>query len=147
MDEIAAQEDLEWDFGKLPKSEQPAPPGAQAPAVVLQETAPTEEEQMEGDSEAAQPREAWGTMPILDFARLRVSMLDHREVTTPPALLEALPPVPEQVAPVNVVMAADEVAMEEPEEEDVLGEVQALFGKKEKDLTEDEQAELVEQRK
>ncbi len=42
-----------------------------------------------------------------------------------------LPPMPEQAAPADVEMAA-----EEPEEEDVLGDAQVMFGKKEKDLTE-----------
>ncbi len=138
MDEIAAREQLDQDFGKLPEPEQPPPLCVQAPAVVLQETAPTAEEQMEGASEAVQPREARGTTPILDFARLTVSTLDRREVMMPPVAQEVLPPLPEQVAPVDVEMAAEEVATEETEEEDVLGEAQALFGKKEKDLTEGE---------
>ncbi len=136
MEEIAAQEDLEWDFGKLPEPEQPAPPGVQAPAVVLQETAPTKGEQMEGDSEAAPPRDAWGTTLVLDFARLRVSTPERREVTTPPVPLPVLPPVQEQAAPAEVEMAveeAEETAMEEPEE-DVLGDTQVMIGKDEKDL-------------
>ncbi len=51
-------------FGKLPEPEQPPPPGVEAPAVVLQETAPTEDEQMGGDSEAVLPRDARGTAAV-----------------------------------------------------------------------------------
>ncbi len=140
MEEIAVWEDLEQKFGELPEPEQPAPPGVQAPAVVLQQT-PTEEEQTGGDNEAALPRDARGTAPIMDFARLTVSMLEHQEVTSLTPQIE-LPPVPEQAAPDEVEMAAEEVVSEEPEEEDGLGEVQALYGKDEKDLTEDERAGL-----
>ncbi len=53
----------------------------------------------------------------------------------------------EQAALDEVEMAAEEVAMEEPEGEGVLGEAQALYGKDEKDLMESEQADLAEQRK
>ncbi len=137
MDEIALREELDQQFGKLPEPEQPAPPGVQAPAVSLQEAAPMEGERMEEESGAAPPRETRGTTPILDFARLTVSMLERREVTT----LLVLPPMPEQAAPADVEMAAEETeetATEEPEEEDVLGDVQVLFGKEEKDLTQGE---------
>ncbi len=84
-----------------------------------------EEEQTGGDSEAALPRDARDTTPVMDFARLMASMLEHREVTSLMPLI-TLPPVQEQVAPEEVEMVAEEVAMEEQEEEDVLGEVQAL---------------------
>ncbi len=57
-DETAVREELDRDFGKLPEPEQPAPPGVQAPAVILQETAPTEGEWMDEDSRAALPRDA-----------------------------------------------------------------------------------------
>ncbi len=76
-------------------------------------------------------------MPILDFAKLRVSTPERREVTT----LPVLPPMPEQAGPVDVEMAAEETeetATEEPEEADVLGDAQFLFGKEEKDLMQGE---------
>ncbi len=146
MEEIQAREDLEQQFGKLPEPEQPAPPGVQAPAVVLQET-PMEEEQMGGDSEAALPRDARGTTPTMDFARLQVLMQDRWEVTSPTPVI-TLPPVPEQVVPDEVEMAAEEAATEEPEKEwSVFGEVQAFFGKDEEDLDEVEQADLAEHTK
>ncbi len=46
-------------------------------------------------------------------------------------------PVQEQAAPADVEMAVEETeetAMEEPEEGDVLGDAQVLFGNDEKDL-------------
>ncbi len=88
---------------------------------------------MEEESEAAPPREAWGTTPIADFAKLSVSTLERQEVTTPPVL----PPMMEQATPADVEMAVEEteeMAVEEPEEGDVLGEAQLMFGKKEKNL-------------
>ncbi len=93
---------------------------------------------MEEESEAVQPREARGTTPIADFAKLSVSMPERREVTTP----LVLPPMPEQAVPADVEMVA-----EEPGEGDVLGEAQLMFGRKEKDLTQGEWAELKEWRK
>ncbi len=78
----------------------------------------------------------------LGLARLGVSTPERQEVTTLPVLPPALPPVLEQAAPVDV-----EMATEEPEEDDVLGDVQVLFGKKEKDLTKGERAELEGRRK
>ncbi len=83
---------------------------------------------MEEESEAAPPREAWGTTPVMDFAKLSVSAgtPERQEVSTPPVL----PHVSEQAAPADVEMAA-----EEPEAEGVLGEVQLMFGKSEKRLT------------
>ncbi len=146
MDEIAVREELDQQFGKLPEPEQPAPLGVQALAVSLQEAAPMEEERMDEESEAAPPREARGTTPILDFAKLMVSMLERQEVTTPPVL----PPVLEQAAPADVEMAeeeTEETATEEPEEGDVLGDAQFLFGKKDNDLMQGERANLEEWRK
>ncbi len=92
---------------------------------------------MEEESEVAPRREAWGTMPILDFAKLSVSAgtLERQEVSTPPVLS----PVPEQAAPADV-----EMAVAEPEEEDALGEAQLMFGKSEKRLTQGEKARLEE---
>ncbi len=60
------QEQLEEQFGELPESEP-------APAVSLQEVAPMEGKRMEEKSEAVPPREARGTTPVLDFAKLSVS--------------------------------------------------------------------------
>ncbi len=95
-------------------------------------------------------------MPVnLDFARLRVTTPDCREVTSPMPLI-TLPPVPEQVAPIEdapVAVASEEVKMaaveevvtEEPEErEDAFSDAQMLFGKDEKDLTESQRADLEE---
>ncbi len=50
--------------------------------------------------------------------------------------LITLPPVQEQATPADVEMAAEEVAMEETEGEDVLGDVQMMFGKDKKYLME-----------
>ncbi len=61
---------------------------------------------MDEDSEAAPPRDARGTMPVMDFARLTVSTPERWEVTTSPELPPVLPSVPEQAAPANVEMAA-----------------------------------------
>ncbi len=101
---------------------------------------------MEEESEAAPPREAQGTTPILDFAKLMVSMLDCWKVTT----LLVLLPMPQQAAPADVEMAAEEteeMAAEELEEEDVLGEAQLMFGKEEKNLMQGERADHEEWRK
>ncbi len=83
---------------------------------------------MEEESEAALPREARGTMPVLDFAKLSVSAgtLEQQGVSTSPVLS----PVLEQAAPADVEMAAAE-----PEAGDILGEVELTFGKPDKDLT------------
>ncbi len=66
--------------------------------------------------------------PVLDFAKLSVSAgkPERQEVSTPPVL----PPVLEQAAPQNVKMT-----MTEPEMEDVLGEMELMFGKPERELT------------
>ncbi len=80
----------------------------------------------------------------MDFARLQVTTPDRREVMSP-TLQIVLPPVPEQVAPDEVEMAAEEAATEEPAREQiVLGEAQALYGKDEEDLDEIEEAGLAE---
>ncbi len=81
-------------------------------------------------------------MPVMDFARLMVLTPERQDVTTPP-VLPVLPPVPEQAVPANVEMAAEEPE----EEEDVLGDAQMMFGKKEKELMEGERAQLQERRK
>ncbi len=83
---------------------------------------------MEEASEAVLPREAWGTTPVLDFAKLSVSAgtPERQEVSTPPVL----PPMPEQAAPADV-----EMAMAEPEVRDVLGEMELRFSKPERHLT------------
>ncbi len=73
MDEIALREELDQQFGTLPKPEQPAPLGVQVPAVSLQEVALMAGERKEEESEAAPPREARGTTPVMDFAKLSVS--------------------------------------------------------------------------
>ncbi len=93
---------------------------------------------MDKDSRPAPPRDARGTTPVMDFARLMVSMPERWKVTTP-SVLPVLTPVPEQAAPADVEMAA-----EEPEEEDILGDAQVMFSKKEKDLMEGERAQLEE---
>ncbi len=110
MDEITLREELNQKFRELPEPEQPAPLGVQAPAVSLQEAALTEGEWMEEDSGAAPTREAWGTTPILDFARLTVSTPERQEVTTLALLPPVLLPVSEQAAPVDVEMATEEPA-------------------------------------
>ncbi len=69
-DEIALREQLDAQFGPLAE---PAPWGAQAPAVSLQEVALKGGEQMEEASEAVPPREARGTTPVANFAKLLVS--------------------------------------------------------------------------
>ncbi len=95
---------------------------------------------MEEESEAATPREAQGMTPVADFAKLSVSAgtLERQEVSTPPVLS----PVLEQAAPADVEMAAAE-----PEEGDVLGHMQLMFGKLKKQLTPGEKARLEELRK
>ncbi len=56
-DETEVWEKLDQQFGKLPEPEQPTPSGAQAPAVLLQETpAEMEEERMGENGEAMLPR-------------------------------------------------------------------------------------------
>ncbi len=78
----------------------------------------------------------------MDFARLTVSTPERWEVTTPPVLLPMLPSVPEQDAPADV-----EMAVEETEEEDIVGDAHMMFGKKGKDLMDGERAQLEERRK
>ncbi len=179
LDEIAVEQHeaevwkkLEWDFGKLPESEQPTPPGAQAPAFVLQETlTEMDEGRMGEDGEAVLPREARGTMLVnLDFARLHVTTPEHRQVTSlvpvitlPPVQEQVVPEqvemaaplvqeqvapkevVPEQAAPEEVEMAEEEVLEEESAGKgDLLDDAQFIFGMREKNLMEDQRAQLEE---
>ncbi len=125
LDQLLLTEQLDQEFGKLPE---PAPLGVQAPAISLQEVVPMEGERMEEASEAVPPREVWGTTPVLDFTKLSVSAgtPERQEVST----LPVLPPVPEQAALQDIEMAATE-----PETEDVLGEMELMFGKLKRDLT------------
>ncbi len=170
--EAEVRQHLEKAFGKLPESGQLTPSGAQAPDVSLQEVpAGLEEERPEED--VTQPREARGTTPInLELDKLHVSMPWCAEVVTPIPVV-TLPPVIEQVASEEVEMAAapaqEQVAPEvetaappvteqvvpddiEMTEEEVLQErglptdAMILFGKEEKDLSEEERAKLEEQR-
>ncbi len=66
-------------------------------------------------------------MPVADFAKLSVSAgtPERQEVST----LPVLPPILEQAAPQDV-----EMAVAEPETEDVLGETELMFGKPHRDL-------------
>ncbi len=107
----------------------------------------------------------------LDFARLHVTTPEHREVTSlvlvitlppvqeqvaPEEVKMVMPPVQEQVAPEEIApeqavpeeveMAEEEVLEEEPKERgDILDDVQFLFGRSEKELTEGQRAKLEEQ--
>ncbi len=102
--QTALRQALDVAFGSLDES---APPGVQAEDVSLQEAVPVEGERMEEASETALPREAICTTPVADFAKLTVSMgmPEWQEVSTPPML----PPVPEQVGPQDMEMAAPEL--------------------------------------
>ncbi len=89
---------------------------------------------MEEMSEAVPPREAWGTMPVANFAKLTVSagMLEWQEVST----LPVLPPVQEQAGPQDVEMAVTGPDMAVLEEE----EVELTFGEPPWKLTPAEEA-------
>ncbi len=166
--EAEARRILERDFGKIAETEQPTPLGAQAPAVVLQETPAELEEEREGEyDEATLPREARGTTPInLDLARLHMTMPERCEVISPVPVI-TLPPLQEQVVAEEVPMAApliqEQVAPEktapgtatseevEMVKEEVHGEKSVpdvamfMFGVSEQNLMPEDRARLEEQ--
>ncbi len=95
---------------------------------------------MEKVSGAMLPREARGMTPVADFAKLSVSAgtPERQEVST----LPVLPPMPEQAALQDIEMAATE-----PETEDVLGEMELMFGKPARDLTPAEEVQYQQYKK
>ncbi len=162
--EAEVQEKLDGQFGKLSETGQLTPPGAQAPAVVLQEPLARMEEAQEGeDDEMTLHREARGTTPInLDLSRLHMTMPECHVVTSPVPVI-MLPPLPEQVVVEETPMAAplaqeqvvpEEIAPKEAEmgEEEVLEErpvidnAELLLGHHEEELSAEDRAKLEDQR-
>ncbi len=96
--EAAPRDALDVAFGPLDGGS--GPQAVQAADVSLQEAAPMEKEQ----DKTVLPREARGTTPVADFARLTVSMgtPEGQRVST----LPVMPSVREQIAPQDIEMTA-----------------------------------------